>query len=603
MTGGTPEAEILTVPGEMSVGRFLEVDRALKAWEKQVRDNAKAFPARSFQLGQAQIQAFMQLLGRTGITTLPPGTLPALGPTKQAAVEWAQRVSSSLDGAIDKYVDEMRSALTQGLRGGANPTQVASWLHKATRDAGVNWRTVARTEMVEANAAGRSTRSGAMGITQVWFPRHTGACADCRRLLEGQVFDITQLEGVSNRGRKREDWVACCPLHPGCRHVPLPWISDVYDAAQAEYQALEQSGLDDRALNEMFTESGQVKSGYETTRLAAFFGGVGKTVDPLRFALSRAVEKTRHQNPSGIVAKARKQEPPGLHHTSGRRRCSNCDFYKRPECTRYNWPVDADELCRSWARIDRDAPTIGKGYFDNPQQGLDPLLWTPEERLRDDVRDRIVRWWRKALGRDAPLWSHLFITGSAASRAWAGKTAGDLDLQVVIDYDQLRRCQPSAQVLPDAELHAAMVNAIKAALRGFEVANGLALDAYIRPQHTVPAFVASVRDRGQGVWDVQAGRWIVAPPEEPVAEDVDGGEILEGEGGDLALKHPAWLARARELRTHFENALAEPTRRRSRTCRPPTRSCTTSAPRSSRRATAPTGSGTSCGATSPTTAR
>jgi hypothetical protein len=46
-----------------------------------------------------------------------------------------------------------------------------------------------------------------------------------------------------------------------------------------------------------------------------------------------------------------REEPPGLHHTSGRRNCTGCLFYERPECHRYNWQVDPDEVCASWQPI------------------------------------------------------------------------------------------------------------------------------------------------------------------------------------------------------------------------------------------------------------
>lgn len=599
------ESEILTVPEGMSARQFVELDRALKAWEKQVRENAAVFPARGYALGQAQIQAFMQLLGRTGITTLPPGTSSMIGSTKRAAVEWVtdrdvlldsdryhaiNRLASDLNHAIGRQVDELRTMLSEALREGENPTTVASRFFKATRDATTNWRMVARTQMVRANAEGRYAAIRAMGITKVWFPRHAGACADCRRLLEDQVFDIDQVEQVTNTGRNREDWVSCAPLHPHCRHVPLPWMPDVYEAAQAEYRALDGAGLDDKALNEMFDASGHVNPGFEADpRLRSLFELAGKSVDPLQFALGQAIAKACGRGvdvrkaigvtETGLLGPANRplgrkslgavrgtperlefirgrQEPPGLHHTSGRRSCGNCEFYERPECARYSWQVDRDEVCSSWARKQISTPaTVGKGFFDNPQQGLDPLIWTPDEQLRDDVRDRVVRWRCRTLGKDAPLWSRLFITGSAASRAWAGKTAGDVDLQVVVDYDAMRRHQSSSQFLSELQLHDAVVSQLKAALKGFEVANGLPLDAFVRPQHTVPEFLASVRDSGQGAWDIQAGRWVVEPPAEPAAEDLTDGEILEGEGGALALEHPEWLAQARKLRDQLNELL------------------------------------------------
>lgn len=439
-----PTAEILTVPippEGLTANQYRSLQKILEDWEEEIRGNAARFPAESYQLGVEQAMAFLKMLGRAGQADLPPAG--RWGPTKRAAVEWQRHYTMhELDGALAKYADRIRSALLYGMRGSVNPTQVASWLYKATRDAEVNWRTVARTEMVRANAAGRLDALEAMGYTEVWAPRHTGACKQCRRLLEDRVFKISEVRDVTNFGLPVSQWRPCIPLHPQCRHVWTAAIPEVFEEAQEQYQALEDNGLDDKTLAEMFDESGQLNPKYENDpRLMNYFeqtGQLGKVADPLGHALNLA------------VTKAMRREPPGLHHTSGHRQCRNCDFYDRPECGRYNWPVDPGEVCASWEAVD-----VHKGFFDNQQPGLDPLLFTDDERLRADVRDRIVSWWRFVFTDDAPLWSSLYITGSATSRAWEGRrTAGDVDLQVLVDYAALRKHHPEYRVLSDPELHA-----------------------------------------------------------------------------------------------------------------------------------------------------
>lgn len=484
--------------GAMTPARYREVERILKDWEQEVRANAARFPNRSFNLGVDQTVAFLRMLGLlNNQVDLSPQQV--IGPSKRSAVEWQRTYTlHEIDGALGRYIDEIRSALLYGLKADVNPTQAASWMYKATRDAQVNWRTLARTEMVRANAAGRVAAVQAMGYDKVWAPRHAGACAQCRRLLEGKVFTVDEVRGKTNYGKPMSEWVPAIPLHPGCRHVWLPYIPDVFDEAQADYQALRENGLDDDTLNDMFDSSGHVKPKFENDpRLAVYFGETGKILDPYQQVLAGVVEKSQ-RTVGGIV---------------------------------------------------------GKGYFDNAEVGLDPLLWTADERLRSDVRDRIVAWWRYALTDDAPLWSHLYITGSSTSRAWARKTAGDVDVQVVVDYDALRRHHPEYRSMSNPELHAALVTTIKTSLDGVEAAPGLGLDAFIRPQHTHGAFVASVRRQGQGVYDLNNGRWIVEAPEEPAAEDVTGGEFLEGEGGRLALEHPEWLVQARKLRDQMRAAV------------------------------------------------
>lgn len=545
---------ILTLPlpeEGMSAAHYRELTRTLEEWETQVKDNARRFPARSYQLGVEQTIAFMRMLGLVGQGDLPPAGV--VGATKRAAVEWQRSYTlHELDGSLSKYLDEIKSACLYGLRGAVNPTQVASWLYKATQDASVNWRTVARTEMVRANAAGRLDAIAGMGYDMVWAPKHTGACSACRRLLEGKPHQLEDVKNATNYGRQIKDWVAAIPLHPQCRHVWLPYVEDVFEEAQADYAALDDSGLDDKTLNEMFTSSGHLKPQYENDpRLMAYFEQTGKTADPLTHILEQ------------VVAKRRREEPPGLHHTSARRNCRLCMNHNGRECDRYNWPVDDDETCASWEpsddpSVEDEVDRIGKGYFDNPQAGLDPLVWTREEQLRSDVRDRITAWWRYALGDDAPLWSHLYVTGSATSRAWGGrKLAGDVDTQIVVDYDALRKRRREYRQLSDPELHAVLVTRIKATLDGVEAANGLPLDAFIRPEPSHVWFAAHVRGKGQGVWDLGEHQWLVRPPTEPSAETDEDGDVLEGEGGAIAARYPEWVAQARSLRDAMEAALED----------------------------------------------
>ena len=206
--------EILTIPtAGMTSEQFEKVEQILKDWEQQVRDTAAGYPRQGYDLGVEQALAFLRMLGRVGQTDLPPAG--QFGPTKKAAIAWQQRhTTHELNGALSRYVDEVKSAVLYGLRGGTNPTDIARQLYKATGDATVDWRRVARTEMVRANAAGRLDAVEAMGYGKVWAPRHAGCCDSCRRLLEGRVFSIDEVRDKTNYSRKREDWIPCIPLLP-----------------------------------------------------------------------------------------------------------------------------------------------------------------------------------------------------------------------------------------------------------------------------------------------------------------------------------------------------------------------------------------------------
>jgi hypothetical protein len=547
--------EVLTLqlpPEGLSADQYRRLEQALEEWAEEVKEAVGAYPAKSYELGVQQTVAFLRMLGAIGQADLPPSG--AVGPTKRLAVEWLERYTlNEINGALDKYLDDIRNATLYGLQGGVNPTQVASWLYKATRDAQVNWRMIARTEMARANAAGRLDAVQAMGYEKVWIPPHTGACSSCRRLLEDKVFTIEQLRNATNYGQPVKNWVAALPLHPHCRHIPLPYLPDVVEESRRQTGLLAENGLDDKTLDEMFDSSGQLKPEYEgDPRLEALFEEAGKTVDPLDYALGKA------------VAKRRREEPPGLHHTSDPRiRCQHCTHHNGRDCDRYNWNVDDDEVCRSFEPSDDPSDEdlfLGKGFFDNPQAGLDPLLWA-DAHLRPQVRDRIVDWWRHTLGADAPLWSHLYLTGGATSRQWSGKRPDpdpDVDVQIVVDFAALREYRPEYGQLTDPELHLALATQVKARLDGVEAAPGLRLDAFVRPELSADAFEAGYATHvGQGVWDLGHGRWIIAPQRVPQSEVVEHGHFLEGLGGALEQAHPDWIELARRLSAEMTAALEE----------------------------------------------
>ena len=119
-------------------------------------------------------------------------------------------------------------------------------------------------------------------------------------------------------------------------------------------------------------------------------------------------------------------------------------------------------------------------------------------------------------------------------------------MHIVVDYSAFRQARPGYAALSDPELYAAFVSHVYGSEA--QAAPGLALEGFVCSQATPEQFVADVAGNGQGVWDVVRGVWIVAPPAVVDAEDLTGGEILEGEGGALALAHPEWLAEARRLR-------------------------------------------------------
>ena len=297
--------------GKLTREQWQSVEAYLEQWKSEVMAAVRQHPARSFEAGKAQVEAFVNLLTNLGQVSLPPGGASAEGPTAREAQWWTERYTfHEIDDALNAYIGKIKDAILHGLKGSMNPTTVASALYKATRDSQVNWRAIARTEMVRATAAGRYRAMLDMGFDKCWFPPHAGACKSCRFILENKVFSIAELVDASNYGRPQHEWVACCPLHPHCRHVPLPYVAEVYDAAVEHYRKMEEAGFtDDDRLDAMFDSSGQLNPEYTSTDFSMFKtrGDLTAHVDGLYHqGLMAAVAKVRSER---LVAKISKRWP------------------------------------------------------------------------------------------------------------------------------------------------------------------------------------------------------------------------------------------------------------------------------------------------------
>lgn len=478
------------------------VNDAVEAWKAQVLHAAHLLPSKAFRQGFDQTTRFLRLLGvQTGSPTVPKD---------HATLEWLRWVlEHELTGTLDRYTDQVKSAVLYGQEFSQNPTEVASRLYRATEDANRDWRLVAQTEMARANALGRLAGCQEMGFDEVWVPPHADSCNACKRLIENKVFPAELLAKSSheNWGKPEREWIPAVPQHPRCRHIPVPWVADVYQEAQDEYKKMRESGLDDDTLSEMFDSSGQLRPQYkDDPRLAEFFAG--KTVrDPFQHLLGNVVEKTRD---SGI--------------------------------------------------------TVSKGFFDPPQASLDPLIWEVDEELKPDVRTGIIDFWTGVLGDNWQDWAGVYITGSATSYQWGTgwnhpwlgshqtQVFPDVDTHLVLDYDGVRKARPLWAGMSPMELRKLLEAWVSKAKDGVEIAPGMRLDAYIRTEWSKGEFEEDVRHTGQGVYDVVKDRWLILPTH-PTAGEVYGKRILGGLGGRLAHEHPDWITDAELASSQLETLL------------------------------------------------
>jgi hypothetical protein len=429
---GVPPAPIhvasLPLSGKrLTPTEWARIEQLCDQWKAEVLAAARRHPARSFRLGVEQVEAFTKLL--SGV----PGAVPRAmfggqGPSMREAERWMRTYTlRELDDSLNTYIGRIKDALLYGLRHQVNPTQVASWLYHATKDSRVNWQLIARTEMVRANAMGRLRACQEMGFDQVWVPPHVGACKSCKRLLENQVFQVSDLLEASNYGRPESEWVPTVPLHPRCRHGYLPYVPEVYEASQEHYAQLAAAGLtDEDRLDELFDSSGQLRDGVtlsDTEQQAMTW----KTGADYGVAIAKTM-----LSPTFAFAKA------------------ELDVAKMP--------TSLDGVL-----LDPDAP-------EGPPLGppLDLLLFQGL-RLRDDVALALEAWWAHAAGETWRDWSWLFMP--AHSRVPV----------VLVDYDRLRHARKDLAKFSDEDLHFTLVSLVAAARGGAELAPGLPLDLRILP--------------------------------------------------------------------------------------------------------------------------
>lgn len=563
----------MTPPGQLPVittpthGRKLtpkqwaRIEDLLDDWKHEVLQAAKQHPARSYQLGVRQAEAFMDLL--SGVTEqAAPLMFGGTSQSMREAVKWSQTYTlRELEDALNVYVGKLKDALLYGLRHALNPTDVASLMYKATGDAEINWRMIARTEMVRANAMGRLAAIERMGYDQVWCPPHVGACKKCKRILENRVFPLAEVRDATNFGRDPREWVACIPLHPQCRHGWLPYDPDVHAHAMEHYQRMEAAGLtDEDRLADMFDESGHLRPEYSDVDLSA-----AKLLDPYAEGLAVAVEKTCRERRGERLLPAPERRVLRLDDLRS-------DLYQRA--------LDPDKVLAIALDLQRGRKTVadlgdvevseredGTQWVTDGQHRVEALKLAGHEYaecvvqqgLRWDeesqrCREAIGKAWnafsdqlpdtdevRKALepvtlaeavapapepsvgGQLDPLvWDGHRPRGDVALAitTWWEHVAGqdweafsrlllpwhDQYVRVHVDYDLLRDHRAEWRELADGDLHFALLAAARNAGHGVkELAPGVLMDVRIDPDPVV-------RESTTGMFDLGEQSWIGDPP-------------------------------------------------------------------------------------------
>lgn len=548
---------------KLTPAQWRAIEKHLDDWKAEVLAAAKRHPAKSYRLGMAQVEAFADLLADLHTTAPAGGAFGGVSASMEHGAEWARTYTlRELDDALNVYIGRIKDALLHGLRGALNPTQVAAAMYKATRDASINWRMIARTEMVRANAEGRLAAIAAMGYDQVWCPPHIGACRWCRNVLEGKVFRLADVQGKTNFARKPGEYVACIPLHPQCRHSWLPYDPDVYREAMAQYARMEAAGLtDEKRLDELFDSSGQLKPGVDPAlfdaakRFDPYVEGLAAVVDVLKhrayhpareLVLPWQLRSDTHQRPvdaanvQAIAAAilAGQVMPPiqvtrwptgamwvtnGQHRLAAHRELFGDDTPIEALVVDRDPRTDSTEATRAVVgkalTVDVDAELaleliVAKAVtLDGAIAATAPL---DGDAAADSAPDPEPFGAAPAL--DPLVWdgARLRDDVALALETWWASIAGDTWREysrllmpvhgaptVAVDYDALRAARPEYSKLPDTDLHFALVLAARQAGAEIrELAPGVPMDLRIAPApELVPSGIAPT-------WDLHLQEWM-----------------------------------------------------------------------------------------------
>jgi hypothetical protein len=123
--------------------------------------------------------------------------------------------------------------LLAGVERGANPQTISREFVREIEGADgamyYNYERLARTETARAFAGGVMAQAKDLGLDYLYIPENANACPQCASKMVGRVFNLSDIMGASNVGKKQADWIPALPMHPNCRDHGIPaskWLVD-----------------------------------------------------------------------------------------------------------------------------------------------------------------------------------------------------------------------------------------------------------------------------------------------------------------------------------------------------------------------------------------
>lgn len=202
-----------------------KIDEPLEEWKQKAFYELATHPLRTYMLGQ--------MLGSAAMKT--PLHRPLL-PTDGEAIAFLEATTfNEIDASFEALKGDLRRALIAGMVARENPREVARKLTNELNDYTTQWKVVTITETARAESTGRLAeyRDADVEYCIISSAHDAKACDFCLNEMDGKVFKVSDIINVTNYHVKRADWRPCCPAHPNCRCVVLPYkVGDPLDVTR-----------------------------------------------------------------------------------------------------------------------------------------------------------------------------------------------------------------------------------------------------------------------------------------------------------------------------------------------------------------------------------
>jgi SPP1 gp7 family putative phage head morphogenesis protein len=182
------------------------LDEPIEEWKRKAFNELATHPMQAYMLGQVLAQE-----------AVGGGIARPLVPTDREAIKYLEHTTfNELDSSFDRFKGELRSRLIEGMQNGDNPKEIARDLRRTFKENEADFELISITENTRAEAQGRLNELQDSGVKfAIGSSSHDRKTCDfCRANIDGKRVRVSDTVGLSNYGRKKEDWVRVIPAHP-----------------------------------------------------------------------------------------------------------------------------------------------------------------------------------------------------------------------------------------------------------------------------------------------------------------------------------------------------------------------------------------------------